>query len=750
MNKPNAFIDVEWQKRNSAIILVLAIALFFSCTLTGFGQIKNTVGQWDLFEKSFDSSESYENPFMEVQLEVIFEKDGAEWKQPAFWNGGKTWTVRFAFPETGTFSYRVESNDPSLNQKRGTVDVQAYKGDNPLIKHGHLRVSENGRYFEHADGTPFFWMGDTWWKCLSKRLSFDEFKELTDDRAKKGFSLAQIVCGPYPDEDFYTDWWDNEGGKPYLNREFTKVNLEYFKYADQRFEYMVQSGIVPAIVGAWGRSDCDAMRFLGVEGMKRHWRNLIARYGAYPSVWIAGGEAGGQLWTETALYIRAADPYDRPITVHPVPHLKSVVESVGAECINFDFLQTGHGSPAEDPAAVQRIKASYNAEPIMPVLIGEHSYEQHMKFGPPYTQRYVFWGSVLSGAAGLTYGAAGIWHAGIEGSPASVNTYDFTTWRQGMDYPGSAQMGLNAQFIEKYPWEKFESRPDWVDNGLFAAGVPGEIRMVYKPRPHAYNWSGLKVYGLEKDTPYNVFFFDPSTGRTFDRGSVIYVDNKQVVFEEDFSKDNRNRWRDDGSRSKIEEGQLVTQKGAIVILKEDIEQYISVSVDAKSDAEAGIVLNYTDKNNYLVGLYTPASKRMYFHEVIDGNYGEPLGAGDGPLTSGPRILPELNENITLNVTLQNGVAMLEIKSGKDTYTTSTEIKTLKSGKIGLWQDQAGDHQKYDNFKVLEIPDREAGIRYLLNSTLVIERTPSPQDWVLVLETYSLLRTWTPGILKPEE
>jgi hypothetical protein len=469
--------------------------------------------------------------------------------------------------------------------------------------------------------------------------------------------------------------------------------------------------------------------------MKRHWRNLIARYGAYPTVWIIGGEASGELWTEVALNVRAMDPYDRPVTVHAMPHVTSVVESVGAECVNFDFLQTGHGRFTEDPNAIDRLIASYNTEPIMPVLIGEHSYEEHMKGGPPYTQRYIFWGSVLSGAAGLTYGAAGIWHAGIEGFPASVNTYDFTTWRQGMNYPGSAQMGLNAKFLEQYPWEQFEPHPEWTDETLYSAGIPGEIRMVYMPRPPAYNWAGLSVYDLEKETPYKVFFFDPSTGRTFDRGSVIYVDNKQVVFEDDFSRGKAN-WKDEGSGSKVQEGQLLTQKGALVRLKEDIKQYISVSVDAKSDAEAGIVLNYSDEDNFLVGLYTPALKKMYFHEVIDGNYGEPLGAGDGPLTSGPRILPEISQDITLTVTLQNGVATLEIVSGKDTYTTSIEIKTRKSGKVGLWHYQAGDHQKYDNFKVLDIPNRKAGIRYLLNSTLVVDRTPSPQDWVLVLERFN--------------
>ena len=114
------------------------------------------------------------------------------------------------------------------------------------------------------------------------------------------------------------------------------------------------------MVGAWGREDCDAMRYLGVEGMQRHWRNLIARYAAYPTVWIIGGEAGGELWKKVALYVRATDPYDRPTTVHPLTGGNSVVEYVGEESVDFDFLQTGHGRPNEDPRAIERFFAIFS------------------------------------------------------------------------------------------------------------------------------------------------------------------------------------------------------------------------------------------------------------------------------------------------------------------------------------------------------------------------------------------------------
>jgi hypothetical protein len=41
---------------------------------------------------------------------------------------------------------------------------------NPFYTHGPIRVAASHRHFEHADGTPFFWLGDTWWMGLTERL----------------------------------------------------------------------------------------------------------------------------------------------------------------------------------------------------------------------------------------------------------------------------------------------------------------------------------------------------------------------------------------------------------------------------------------------------------------------------------------------------------------------------------------------------------------------------------------------------
>ncbi len=115
----------------------------------------------------------------------------------------------------------------------------------------------------------------------------------------------QIVCGPYPDEDMMEPRWENEAGMPYLTQDFSVVNPKYFEYSDRRMEHLIDAGMVPVIVGGWGRPQGGGKSTLmqvGLDGFKRHWRNLVARYGAYPAVWMVGGEVKDAFgpWSELA------------------------------------------------------------------------------------------------------------------------------------------------------------------------------------------------------------------------------------------------------------------------------------------------------------------------------------------------------------------------------------------------------------------------------------------------------------------
>jgi hypothetical protein len=191
--------------------------LFLTLPLTLTLSARATAEQWTVFETSFTSDMEYENPFVDVQLDVIFQNRSQRWVVPAFWAGGDKWTVRFAPPLTGDYSSQARFSDlryPALNSTALPLGVSACTGDTPLLKHGFLRISGDKRHFEHADETPFLRLGDTWWKNPCKRRPWDGFQRLTADRKSKGFNIIKIVCGPYPDENMMESSWENEGGKP--------------------------------------------------------------------------------------------------------------------------------------------------------------------------------------------------------------------------------------------------------------------------------------------------------------------------------------------------------------------------------------------------------------------------------------------------------------------------------------------------------------------------------------------------------
>lgn len=710
--------------------------------------------QWKVFETSVETARPYANPFTDLEVSVVFRRGDQHWRVPAFWAGGGRWTVRFAAPLAGDYTYRFECTDPSnpdLNGSERTLSVGAYTGANPLIRHGFLKASANGRHFEHADGTPFFWLGDTWWKGLAKRLTWEGFQELTADRKAKGFSVVQIVCGPYPDEGWFDPRLANEGGMPYATREYALVNPAYFEAADRRLQHLVESGIVPAIVGAWGRSDCNSMQAIGADALKRHWRYLVARYSAYPVFWILAGEIdtatkwGEGPWAEVARYLRAIDPYRHPLTCHTGGGRRG---KPGDEVlVDYDMVGGSH-SPDDviSQGTLSILTHAYSQNPPLPVLCGETGYEGHMQHHFQYVQRHVFWMYALSGAAGHTYGAAGIWHAGVEGDPGHSGAfggqvYDWTTWREGMQFPGATQVGVGKKLLEQYPWWRFEPHPEWAEPDSFAAGIPGEVRFIYQPRRGVYNWNGTVVKGLERDVPYRAFYFNPTNGKRYGAGSFVSAGPPRPPFEghtqpllysDGFDTANATAWKDYGTATRREGGHLVGGKGMLTLLETLTATNLLASVQARNDAEAGIVLRFHDPDHYLVALYTPLLKAIYLHDRQGGAWGDPLGHV---------AVPEIGPDIRLTAGVNGEYAAMMLTDGTKTYSTPpVKVTNVAPGKTGLWLFQVGDRQEYDTFELSPgrfspafHEARREGHPVLWSDEYRAPRLPSPQDWVLVLE-----------------
>lgn len=501
----------------------------------------NCVSEW-----SYKSAKEHADPFNELKLDVLIAGPrGQEWRVPAFWSGGGNWRARFAPPEPGRYTLRStcsDTSDSGLHGVEGELEAGIYQGDNALLQHGPLSVHDSRRYLVHADGTPFLWLGDTWWMGLCKRLKWPEgFETLLADRVRKGFSVIQIIAGLYPDMPWRDERGANEFGYPW-EQDFSRIVPEYWDLADQRIAALVDAGLVPCIVGCWGYF----LPWMGVERLKQHWRYLVARYGAYPVVWCLAGEATMPYylsqtreqdmalqksgWTEIAAYVRALDPCRRPLTIHPTSVGRDQIED--DSLLDINWLQTGHGGRDSVPNTVNLINSEFAREPRMPVINSEVCYEGIMESSREEIQRFMFWACMLSGACGHTYGANGIWQVNEPGRPYGPSPHGLSwgdrPWTEAYQLPGSGQLGLGKQFLAGLPWWRLQPCPELVEPHWtperhwhpFAAWVPGELWVIYVPT----NWFLAPgetpiVKQLDPTESYRAFYLNPSDGSRRDLGS---------------------------------------------------------------------------------------------------------------------------------------------------------------------------------------------------------------------------------------
>jgi hypothetical protein len=493
-------------------------------------------------EIEFVARQPHADPFNDVTLDVVFaDPTGTTRRVPAFWAGGKKWKVRYASPTIGTHRWRSECNDTiddRLHGIEGKVEVRPYGGSNPLYKHGPIRVAENKRYFEHLDGTPFFWLGDTWWMALCSRLSWPrDFKVLTADRVEKGFTVIQIVAGLYPDMPEFDPRGANEAGFPWT-RDKSGINPAYFDVADRRIRHLTESGLSPCIVGCWGY-------FLSTwdeKTLRKHWRYIVARWGAYPVFWCLAGEGSMPYylskekdrdsenqkrgWTELGRYVRGVDPFHRLVTIHPSSNSRDTV--LDPSVLDFEMLQTGHSDRSSIPNTIRQVTGSLARTPAMPVINSEVCYEGILEASREELQRLFFWACVLNGAAGHTYGANGIWQVNTESQPFGPSphgrSWGDTSWTEAYRLKGSAQLGLGKKFLEQYEWWRFEPHPEWSKphwseqnyTAPYSAGIPGKVRMTYVP----VSWDLPKLTNLEAGITYQGFLFNPSKGKRIELGKI--------------------------------------------------------------------------------------------------------------------------------------------------------------------------------------------------------------------------------------
>ena len=87
---------------------------------------------WRAAEITFESANTYTNPLITAELNVLFTSpSGKQVVVPGFWDGGRTWRVRFAPSEYGVWKYVSTCSDKDV--LRPPTDVDAFpKGASPF------------------------------------------------------------------------------------------------------------------------------------------------------------------------------------------------------------------------------------------------------------------------------------------------------------------------------------------------------------------------------------------------------------------------------------------------------------------------------------------------------------------------------------------------------------------------------------------------------------------------------------------
>jgi hypothetical protein len=326
-----------------------------------------------------------------------------------------------------------------------------------------LKISANGRFFVQENGKPFFWLGDTAWG-LFPHATKDDADFYLHDRAAKGFTVIQTVIA----------LWDArsranpEGQLPFIDRDPTKPNEEYFKNVDYVVDEAASLGLYVAILPFWTKGEGGNIPAL-LDPATAEWfgHYLGWRYRDKPVIWILGGDTPGNtrtgpdytpLMRALAAGLKAGDGGKHLITYHPTGKQSSSFWFQNEPWLDFDMIQSGHFVQNMN---FNLVAGDYAKTPAKPIIDGEAGYENitdglvrndptAKRLSAADVRRYGYL-AVFAGAAGQTYGNGEVyefWEPGRAVLPAWAAGLP---WRESLQLPGAGQMQYLRKLIESRP-----------------------------------------------------------------------------------------------------------------------------------------------------------------------------------------------------------------------------------------------------------------------------------------------------------
>ena len=352
-----------------------------------------------------------------------------------------------------------------------------------------LKVSANKRFFQTADGKPFFWLGDTGWLLFIKCNRQDAIKYL-DDRKLKGFNVIQVMLvhdvdlgvNVYGDSSVH----NKDVAHPWITKgnSFANENeYDFWDHVDYIIDEAAKRGIYMALVPVWGGN----IKYVNEEQAKVYATFLANRYKNKSNIiWLNGGDIKGSdglnQWNIIGKTIRSIDK-DHLIGFHPRGRNSSSTWFHNEAWLDFNMFQSGHRSYAQDTSSNETLhygednwryaNDDYKLKPIKPTFDGEPSYED-IPYGlhradQPYWQdyeirRYAYW-SVFAGGCGFTYGHNSVMQFYTPGD-SGISYFPKVKWQDALNAPGAGQMKhLKKLMLKRSYFDRIPDQSMLVDDG---------------------------------------------------------------------------------------------------------------------------------------------------------------------------------------------------------------------------------------------------------------------------------------------
>jgi len=388
-----------------------------------------------------------------------------------------------------------------------------------------LKVSDNQKYIVTQNNKPFFWLGGTAWELIH-RLNKDEIDLYLTDRAKKGFTVIQTVVLAELDG---LNTPNAYGEKPLINNDPTRFNKKYFELVDYVVNRAEGLGLYTALLPTWGDKFNKGWGVGPVvfnpDNAEIYGEMIARRYLSHNNIiWILGGDRVPAN-AEQADIIRAMAKGIRKIdTIHLITYHpsggKNATDFFNGDWLDLDMFQSGHSRLSKEYNYVLK---SRKKVPLRPVINGEARYEnipdrfwekeKHGWLDAADARESAYW-SIISGAAGYTYGSNDIWQMYDWTRTPGINAR--TDWEVSLNLPGSAQMGYMKKLFESFSWQSMtydpsliqENNPEDTSYIVAALGNNKKFILAYSPvgKPIEIDASGLKTDTIQS------YWFNPRSG----------------------------------------------------------------------------------------------------------------------------------------------------------------------------------------------------------------------------------------------